>query len=539
MAGTDYVGELGLPRSTARWADAVEPHVHPRRPEGDPGRSALLVLDVQGFFCDPASHAHLPVITHVLPRIRELVRAFEEAGSPVLYTRHALAHGEDPGRMGGWWGDVVREGTPGSRLAAGLATAPGAQVLRKTRYDAFEGTDLDGRLLSAGVTTVVVAGVMTHLCCETTARAAFGRGYHVAVASDGTASTDEDLHVGSLRGLAHGFAQVRTVAQLLRWRRGDGGPEVVGPAPLGVDVETSQYDVVVVGAGPAGLAAAVQATRQGLSVGLFEAHLPGGLLRQADRVENYLGAGCGSGEALVRRMVAQARRAGVCARARRVEQVEILEGGGFSVTPEASPAVRCRAVILATGTAARRAGIPGERELDGQRLFHGVRELLDSAADASDAVIVGGGDAAFDQAIQLRRRGWRVTILMRGDRPMALGLLLDRAEALEIELRSRTEVTSLAQDGDGLVATWRRDGNSGTLRAHRALVAVGREPSMPRIVSHGGGREEEIVNAFDDPVEGLFRAGDLRRGRYRQAAMAAGDGVEAAMAAARLLEMNP
>ncbi len=536
MAGADYVGDQGLHAAVERWRGAVEPLGHARRPGGDPRRSALVVLDAQRFFCDPASHAHLPALAHVLPRIRELVHGFEEAGSPVLYTRHALAEGEDPGRMGDWWGDVVREGTLESRLSPALDAPPRAQVLRKTRYDAFEGTDLDGRLRSAGVTTVVLAGVMTHLCCETTARAAFGRGYHVAVAMDGTASTDEEFHLGSLRALAHGFAQVRTAAQLLRWRRAGGHQEGADTAPPRAAAAASGYDVAVVGAGPAGLAAAVQATRQGLSVELFEAHLPGGLLRQADRVENYLGVGCQPGAALARRIVAQAEQAGVRVRTQRIERVEILEGGAFAVVPEASPPEPCRAVILATGTAPRPAGIPGEGDPAGAWLFYGVRELLESASTPGDALVVGGGDAAFDQAIQLRRRGWRVTILMRGDRPRALGLLCDRAEALGIALRRRIRVTAFTGDGDGLAATWRSGENSGTLRAHRALVAVGREPSLPRIVPHAGAPGEEEVTDLEGRFDGLFLAGDLRRGRHRQAAMATGDGVEAAMAAARYLE---
>jgi bifunctional isochorismate lyase / aryl carrier protein len=536
MAGTDYVGDQGLRAAVERWRSAVEPHGHARRPGGDPRHSALLILDAQGFFCDPTSHAHLPALPHVLPRIRELAHGFDEAGSPVLYTRHALAEGEDPGRMGDWWGDVVREGTPESRLSPDLDVLPRAQVLRKTRYDAFEGTDLDERLRGAGVTTVVLAGVMTHLCCETTARAAFGRGYHVAVAMDGTASTDEDFHLGALRALAHGFAQVRSVAQLLTWRRTGGDREDAGPAPHAADTPVGGYDVAVVGAGPAGLAAAVQATRQRLSVGLFEAHLPGGLLRQADRVENYLGVGCPTGATLARRIVAQAEQAGVRMRAQRVERVEILGDGSFTVVPEASPPEPCRAVILATGTAPRPAGIPGEGERTRARLFYGVRELSASTPTAGDALVVGGGDAAFDQAIQLRRMGWRVTILMRGDHPRALGLLCDRAEALGIELRRRTHVTAITGDDEGLVATWRCAENSGTLRAHRALVAVGRQPSLPRIVSHAGARVAEGVTALEGRFEGLFLAGDLRRGRYRQVAMATGDGIQAAMAAARYLE---
>ena len=537
MTGTDYVGDRGLASAVQRWMTGVETYVHERRPEGDPDRCALIVLDLQHFFCDAASHAHLPVAVHIVPGVRHLAEVFEAAGSPVVYTRHALAEGEDPGRMGDWWGEVVRDGSPGSRLAANLAAPHVATVMRKTRYDAFEGTDLDRQLRDAGVTTLILTGVMTHLCCETTARAAFARGYHVVVAADGTASADEDLHLGALRSLAHGFAQVRTVAQILSWYVQDAAPSTASMrTPTETEHDLDGYDVVVIGGGPAGLAAAVQAIRQGLSVALFESARPGGLLHQADLVENYLGVGPQVGTVLAARITAQALESGVRPRADRVEEIEVDDG--FCLTLASGGTVDARALVLATGSRPLTAKIPGETRVAGRQLFYSVTDVLRSSSPSPTAAVVGGGDAAFDQAIRLRRHGWTVSILMRSARSRALDLLHDRAAALRVQVRARTRVTSLERDGDGVLVAWRDDENSGTLPAHRILVAVGRSPDLPRVVDH---RRNGVV--LDEPgllesVEGLFLAGDVHRGRFRQAAMATGDGIEAAMAVARYLEGN-
>ena len=535
MTGQDYVGEPGLSAAAPRWMRRVAPYTHSKRPSGDPARCALLVLDLQGFFCAPDSHAHLPAVRHVVPVVRALTHALADAGSPVLYTRHALSAPDDAGRMGDWWGDIVRDGTPEATLWPDLAVPDDAQVLRKTRYDAFAGTDLDRRLRAAGVTTVVLTGVLTHLCVETTARAAFALGYHVVVAADATASADEELHVGALRALAHGFAQVRIAEEIIAWRRGSEIAHAFPVSPVAVR-DHDRHDVVVIGAGPAGLAAATQARRQRLSVGLFEAHQPGGLLRQANLVENYLGVGACSGADLVARFVDQAERAGAHIRPGRVDLVALQEAGGIRITLENDEVVHCRAVILATGSTPRMAGIEGEADLAHKRLFYGVRELLESTSTSGGVLVVGGGDAAADQAVQLRRRGWRPVLVVRGDRLRALALLRERVEALGIEIRHDTVLTRVEATGDGIIAAWRSRENSGTLHAHRVLVAVGRDPAVPRVVDGGGATVRDLADLA--AADGVYLAGDLHRGRFRQAAMAAGDGVEAAMAVAAALETD-
>jgi isochorismate hydrolase len=167
-------------------------------------KTALLVLDMQEYFLDPDSHAYVPSGPAILPNVVGLVSAFKARDLPVVFTQH-LNHPEDAGMLAEWWHDLITPEHPLAGLSKRL-DLEGAEVLRKTQYDAFHQTDLEARLVKQGVTDLVICGVMTHLCCETTARAAFVRGFRVWFTVDGTASYNAEFHLGALRGLAHGFA---------------------------------------------------------------------------------------------------------------------------------------------------------------------------------------------------------------------------------------------------------------------------------------------------------------------------------------------
>ncbi len=170
-----------------------------------PLRAALLVLDMQDYFLRPGSHAFIPSADAVLPNIRALVHAFNVHQRPVVFTRHVNSE-EDAAGMGRWWRDLIRADSPDSRLAASLDPGPASVIIRKSQYDAFYASPLEQTLRDLDAEQVVVTGVMTHLCCETTARAAFVRGFDVFFVVDGTATYNEAFHRASLLNLAHGFA---------------------------------------------------------------------------------------------------------------------------------------------------------------------------------------------------------------------------------------------------------------------------------------------------------------------------------------------
>jgi len=169
-----------------------------------PERSALIVIDMQRYFLDESSHAFIPSAACIVPRLKELAGACVRLGLPVIFTRH-MNTPDDAGMLSRWWSDVIVRDHPSSEITPEF-DLKGATVLEKTQYDAFYNTGLDQSLRENGVSQVVVTGVMTHLCCETTARSAFVRGFEVFFAVDGTATYYEPFHRAALLNLAHGFA---------------------------------------------------------------------------------------------------------------------------------------------------------------------------------------------------------------------------------------------------------------------------------------------------------------------------------------------
>ena len=169
----------------------------------DRERAALLVLDMQEYFLRPDSHAFIPSSAAIVPNIQRIIEAYYTAGRPIIFTRH-LNTDLDAGMMSHWWRDVLRAESELSSIVA-LDISKGT-VIEKSQYDAFYRTELESILRGRGVEQVVITGVMTHLCCETTARSAFVRGLEVYFCIDGTATYTEELHRASLLNISHGFA---------------------------------------------------------------------------------------------------------------------------------------------------------------------------------------------------------------------------------------------------------------------------------------------------------------------------------------------
>jgi bifunctional isochorismate lyase/aryl carrier protein len=177
-----------------------------------PERSALLVLDMQAYFLEVASHAYVPSASAILPRLCNLAAVYAQHRLPVIYTRHVNTS-ENAGLMAAWWRDLILPDSPLSQIASQFDLSHG-RVLEKSQYDAFYQTDLECMLRSQGISQVVMGGVMTNLCYETTARAAFGRGFEVFFLVDGTATYTEAYHRASLLNLAHGFAELKLVQEI-------------------------------------------------------------------------------------------------------------------------------------------------------------------------------------------------------------------------------------------------------------------------------------------------------------------------------------
>jgi isochorismate hydrolase len=201
---TAYFTEDNIDSKARALLEEVRSRVNIRDIRFDARKSALIVLDVQRYFADPSSHAFIPSLPPILGRIQQIEAAYIATGRPVILTRHANTD-EDAGLLRTWWNDLIRDGTSEGEIVPEL-DIDGSITLDKTQYDAFHSTGLEKILRGQHVTQLVVTGVMTHLCCETTARSAFVRGFTVFLPVDGTATYNEDFHFATLLNLSHGFA---------------------------------------------------------------------------------------------------------------------------------------------------------------------------------------------------------------------------------------------------------------------------------------------------------------------------------------------
>ncbi len=159
---------------------------------------------MQAYFLDPESHAYIPSAGAIVEGITRLIEVYSSRGRPVIFTQH-INNENNAGMMASWWKEVITAQNPLSQLIPEIDVTKG-HLIEKSQYDAFYQTQLDEILRAEGVRQVVICGVMTHLCCETTARSAFMHGYTVFFPIDGTATYNLVYHRASLTNLAHGFA---------------------------------------------------------------------------------------------------------------------------------------------------------------------------------------------------------------------------------------------------------------------------------------------------------------------------------------------
>lgn len=216
MRAKPYVKPESIDAKTEEWLRRVRGSVRPR-PELvlEPGKCVLLVIDMIRHFAHPSGRAYLPATEAVIPRIGALLNLWRTMGAPVVFTRHCHMDDGDLGMLGRFFTDHVRCSEEDSQLIGELSPIEDEPVVRKETYDSFHQTGLEDHLRSLGVEQVLITGVLTQLCCETTAREAFVRGFEVHMAADAMATATEELHLGSLLGAASGFAVVWSVGEIL------------------------------------------------------------------------------------------------------------------------------------------------------------------------------------------------------------------------------------------------------------------------------------------------------------------------------------
>lgn len=216
--------------------------------EIDPARTAMIVVDMQNDFVAVGAPMETPAARAVVPRLVEALGICRDAGTRVIYTAHV--HRRDGSGMGLFDDmhppiasrDALVDGTPGVDIYAELAPAEGEHVIKKHRYSAFFGTDLDIVLREWNIDTVIISGTTTENCCLATARDAMFRNYRVVFLSDATATYDypdrgfgpmpnADVHHATLVILAASTAHVMSVADLgARLASGHGSKDVTSRA---------------------------------------------------------------------------------------------------------------------------------------------------------------------------------------------------------------------------------------------------------------------------------------------------------------------
>lgn len=297
----------------------------------------------------------------------------------------------------------------------------------------------------------------------------------------------------------------------------------------------TDYDVIIVGGGPAALAAAVYTCRALLKTVIFEKQVVGGQLVGTDLIENYPGfPEVISGVDLIQRMEAQARR--FSAEIRYEEVTKLQVENGFKIVTTDTGIYGSHAVILAAGAEPKKLGVPGEKEFYGRGVSYCA--TCDGAFfKGKDVVVVGGGDSAITEAIFLTKYANTVQIIHRRDEFRATKIYLDEALSNpKIKVVFNTIVEGIhGQDKvDGIVAQNVVTKEKKDVPCHGVFIFIGSVPNtgfLGNLLCVDVGCHIETNMHMETSIEGLYAVGDIRKNSYRQIATAIGEGVTAAIAA--------
>ena len=302
------------------------------------------------------------------------------------------------------------------------------------------------------------------------------------------------------------------------------------------------YDIIVIGAGPAGLTAALYARRAEKSVLVIEKESFGGQITHSPRVENYPGFIAMSGNELADKLIEQ-----VFAQGAEIELDEVVgiegEAGNYTVLG-ASKSYSAKSVIIATGSRHRTLGLPGEEELVGEGISYCA--VCDGAFYKGKTVaVIGGGNSALVDAVMLSEGCEKVYVVqnlafLTGERRLA-AILESR---YNVEIIYSSVVKSFAAEGtslSGIVIENTEDGSSRELKIDGMFVAIGQIPENKPFESRVKLNSYGYVEAGEDCVpesdsEGIFVAGDCRTKTVRQVTTATADGAVAALAAVRFID---
>jgi len=310
------------------------------------------------------------------------------------------------------------------------------------------------------------------------------------------------------------------------------------------------YDIIVVGSGPAGLAAAVYAGSEGFKCVVIEKAAPGGQAGSSPKIENYLGFPAGiSGDDLTRRAISQAKKFGVEILSAQ-EAVKVCTQDEYRIVQLADRTeISSHAVLVATGASFHILRMPGGDKLTGAGIYYGAAYTEASHYKDQHVFVVGGANSAAQGALYLTRFASKVTVLIRGPQPTASQYLIDALEANDkIELMLNTDLIELKGENtlEQLVVRNNISNEEQTFDASALFVFIGVRPQSQLVDSlvkrnekgyiftgadllednkpPQGWTLERLPYLFETSVPGIFAAGDVRFGTKHRVASAAGEG---------------
>lgn len=305
--------------------------------------------------------------------------------------------------------------------------------------------------------------------------------------------------------------------------------------------EEKIYDVIIIGAGPAGMTAAVYTSRANLQTLMIERGIPGGQMANTEEVENYPGFETILGPELSTKMFDHAKKFG--AEYAYGDVKEIVDGEEYKIVRAGSKEYKAKAVILSSGAEYKKIGVPGEKELGGRGVSYCA--VCDGAFfKQKELFVIGGGDSAVEEGVYLTRFASKVTIVHRREELRAQKILQDRAFANEKVDFIWNHTLKEIHEKDGkvgsvtLVST--ANGEEQELNADGVFVYIGMNPLSKPFENLG------ITNAggyiltdetMETKIPGIFAAGDIREKTLRQIVTATGDGSIAAQSAQHYVEM--
>jgi thioredoxin reductase (NADPH) len=310
----------------------------------------------------------------------------------------------------------------------------------------------------------------------------------------------------------------------------------------GVEEMTEEkiYDVIIAGAGPAGMTAAVYTSRANLSTLMLERGIPGGQMANTEEVENYPGFDHILGPDLSTKMFEHAKKFG--AEYAYGDIKEIIDGKEYKTVIAGSKQYKTRSIIISTGAEYKKIGVPGEKELGGRGVSYCA--VCDGAFfKQKELVVIGGGDSAVEEGVYLTRFASKVTIVHRRDELRAQKILQDRAFANEKIDFIWNHTIKQINDKDGkvgsvtLVST--ETGEEQEFKADGVFIYIGMVPLSKPFAALGITNEQGYIETNDrmeTKVPGIFAAGDIREKTLRQIVTATGDGSIAAQSAQHYVE---